>query len=56
MNSVLICDSRPEWMQIEDKYYACQTFCRKFQRCSTRVGFDCKCLGGNVIPKLHFNK
>lgn len=52
MQNVFIIDQRPHWMVKEDREYACRTFCSLFKRCSSRIGHDCKKLGGEVIPKV----
>jgi hypothetical protein len=49
---VLFIDERPQWMVKEDKLMACMTRCHLFKKCSSRVGSDCRKLGGEVIPKL----
>lgn len=52
MQNVLIIDERPHWMVKEDREYACRTFCSQYKRCASRVGFDCRKLGGTEIPKV----
>jgi hypothetical protein len=52
VQNVLIADDRPDWMRKEDKLMACMTRCHLFQKCSSRMGTDCKKLGGNEIPKI----
>ena len=49
---IVIQDTRPEWMRAEDALFACMIKCSLYKRCSTRSGFDCKHLGGHVIPKI----
>lgn len=49
---VLIADDRPNWMKKEDEVMACMLRCSSFKRCSSRVGTECKHLGGTVIPKI----
>ncbi|MDX8367828.1 hypothetical protein [Cytobacillus sp. IB215665] len=51
-NSVVITDSRTQWMIAEDKLMSCMTRCRLYKECATRVGVDCKRLGGSEIPKI----
>jgi hypothetical protein len=51
-SQVLIIDDRPRWMVKEDKLMACMTRCHLFKRCSSRIGHNCKRLGGDVIPKV----
>lgn len=52
MRNVLIADDRPKWMQKEDKIMTCMHRCLFFKQCSTRIGTDCKKLGGSEIPKI----
>jgi len=52
MQNVLIIDDRPKWVIEEDKLMACMTRCRLFRKCSSRMGNDCKHLGGTEIPKI----
>lgn len=49
---VIIADDRPAWVKAEDKAMACLTRCKLNKRCSSRLGTDCKRLGGNEIPKI----
>ena len=49
---VLIADDRPDWMKEEDEVMACMTRCSSFKRCSSRIGTQCKKLGGSEIPKI----
>lgn len=49
---VLIADDRTDWMREEDEVMACLTRCSSFKRCSTRIGTQCKRLGGTEIPKI----
>lgn len=49
---VVIVDSRPKWMIREDKQMPCMTHCRLWSQCATKVGHDCKVLGGHIIPKI----
>jgi hypothetical protein len=49
---ILIIDDRPRWMVKEDKLMECMTHCRLFRKCSSRIGHDCRKLGGEVIPKV----
>lgn len=51
MNTV-ITDSRKSWMIREDEQMACMTRCRLYRHCDSRIGTECKKLGGDVIPKL----
>lgn len=51
MNAVIV-DSRTPWMIQEDEQMACMTRCRLYKYCNSRIGTECKKLGGNVIPKL----
>lgn len=50
--NLIIIDERPFWMLEEDKLMACMTRCHLFRKCSSRIGHDCKKLGGNMIPKV----
>lgn len=50
MNAVIIRDSRPAWMRKEDKELVCMIHCNFYLNCNSRVGKDCKKLGGGVIP------
>ena len=52
MNSVTITDSRAPWMQKEDKQIACMTRCGLYRHCSSRIGYECKKLGGDTIPRI----
>jgi hypothetical protein len=52
MQNVLIADDRPKWMRDEDRRMACMTRCSLYKRCSSRIGSDCKKLGGSEIPKI----
>lgn len=52
MVAVVIADDRPLWMRVEDKRAACEKRCSLFKRCSSRLGGDCKKLGGTEIPKI----
>lgn len=52
MNQVVIADDRPKWMIKEDQWFYCKTRCRLFRKCSTKVGCECKHMGGSVIPKI----
>lgn len=49
---ITIADDRKPWMIEEDKRMACMTRCSQYKKCSSFLGFDCKKLGGNEIPKL----
>jgi hypothetical protein len=51
-SQVLIIDDRPAWMIREDKLMACMTRCRLFKKCCSRMGYECKHLGGTEIPKV----
>lgn len=51
MNTVIV-DSRKVWMIREDEQIACMTRCRLYKHCNSRIGSNCKKLGGNEIPKL----
>lgn len=53
MYDVILADDRPLWMQQEDKIMACMTRCSKFKVCNSRIGSDCKKLGGTEIPKIN---
>lgn len=52
MRQITIHDDRPKWQQKEDRQYACRTFCRLYRHCSSRTGYSCKKLGGDVIPVI----
>lgn len=49
---VTIVDTRPKWQVKEDRIMACMHFCRDFRRCKSRIGHECKVLGGSEIPKI----
>lgn len=49
---VTIIDTRPQWMIREDAVMTCLYQCDMFNRCKTRMGSECKVLGGHVIPKI----
>ena len=49
---VVIVDTRKPWMVAEDREYTCFSRCPFYRKCQSRVGFDCKRLGGNEIPKV----
>lgn len=51
MNVVIIDDRKP-WMIKEDKYMKCFMECHLFWVCQSRMGVDCKRLGGTEIPKI----
>ncbi|ASF27818.1 hypothetical protein WV34_03095 [Bacillus amyloliquefaciens] len=53
MQNVVIADDRPLWVQEEDKLMACMTLCSDYKRCASRMGADCKKLGGSEIPKIN---
>lgn len=48
---VEVIDTRPAWMIKEDGQYKCLQ-CREYRYCTTRVGEQCRKLGGKVIPKI----
>ncbi len=50
--AVIIADDRSKWMKDEDMRMVCLTRCSLNKRCSSRIGMDCKKLGGTEIPKL----
>jgi hypothetical protein len=50
---VVIADDRPKWQQVEDREMACFTRCSLFKKCSNRHGFDCRHLGGDIVPKIN---
>jgi len=52
MSNVVITDSRPKWMIKEDRHMACMMHCRLYKCCNSRVGNECKKLGGDTIPKI----
>lgn len=52
MQIVIIADDRAEWMKKEDDYMACYTRCSLFKRCASKMGGNCKRMGGAEIPKL----
>lgn len=52
MENVLIADDCPDWIKSEDRVMACSARCSLFKKCSSRIGFDCKKLGGSEIPKI----
>lgn len=52
MQRVVIADDRPVWVQKEDKVIVCFNRCSQFKRCASRMGLDCKKLGGSEIPKI----
>lgn len=49
---VVIIDTRKPWMVAEDREMACMSRCPLYRKCSSRIGFDCKRLGGNEIAKV----
>lgn len=49
---VIFIDERKPWMITEDREWACFSRCPFYKKCSTRMGHDCKRLGGGYIPKL----
>ena len=49
---VTIVDARPEWMREEDRIMTCYWFCPLYKQCDSRLGADCKRMGGNEIPKI----
>lgn len=48
---IIIADDRKPWMVEEDKRMACMR-CSLYKSCSSLLGFDCKKLGGDMIPRL----
>ncbi len=52
LQNVVIADDRPAWVKKVDKVMACWTRCSLYKKCSSRMGIDCKKLGGSEIPKL----
>jgi hypothetical protein len=56
MHQVIIADDRKDWMKIEDKMAACFMHCRQYHYCSSRIGIECKKLGGSEIPKIRYKK
>lgn len=52
---VTIIDARPDWMKAEDELMACMS-CHYFRRCKSRIGYECKHLGGTEIPKVDAHK
>lgn len=52
MQRVVIADDRPTWVKREDRMMACMSRCNLYRFCSSRIGSDCKRLGGLEIPKL----
>lgn len=52
MNTVVITDSRTSWMIKEDGQMACMTKCRLYKHCNSRMGYECKKLGGDTIPRI----
>lgn len=50
---IIIADDRPDWVKREDEVMACMTRCSFFKRCSSRIGTECKRLGGTEIPKIN---
>jgi hypothetical protein len=55
-HQVIIADDRKDWMKVEDMVMACLTRCRHYHNCSSRIGTECKKLGGTEIPKIRFQK
>ncbi|PAE70589.1 hypothetical protein CHH84_19905 [Bacillus licheniformis] len=53
MQNVIIADDRPLWVREEDRIMVCMMHCSKFKRCASRMGADCKRLGGSEIPKIN---
>ncbi len=51
MNQIILADDRSEWMKAEDRVAACMRCCF-FEKCSSRIGWDCKKLGGFEVPKI----
>lgn len=51
MMHVTIIDTRPDWMRREDGHALCMR-CPFYRRCASRLGVDCKRLGGSEIPKI----
>lgn len=51
MQQVEVIDTRPVWMKAEDGQYKCLQ-CREYRYCTSRVGEQCRKLGGKVIPKI----
>jgi hypothetical protein len=52
LQNVVIADDRPAWIKEEDKVMTCMTRCSLYKKCASRMGPDCKKLGGSEIPKL----
>lgn len=52
LDRVIIADDRTQWMKDEDRRMACMR-CSLKKNCSSLLGFDCKKLGGDQIPKLN---
>jgi hypothetical protein len=52
LHKVVIADDRPKWMRDEDTKMICLTRCSLYRKCSSRLGVDCKHLGGDMIPKV----
>lgn len=52
MQKVVIADDRPKWMREEDTKMICFTRCSLYKKCSSRLGIDCKRLGGTEIPRV----
>lgn len=50
--NVSIFDDRKPWMKEEDRLMTCAWFCPLYRNCSSRMGYDCKRLGGLEIPKI----
>lgn len=49
---MIIADDRAAWVKAEDKQMICWTRCSLYKKCSSRLGADCKRLGGSKIPKV----
>ena len=49
---VTIIDTRPDWMLREDRLMTCMLHCRIWRKCVSRMGEECKHLGGSEIPKI----
>ena len=49
---IIIADDRKSWMIEEDKRMACMR-CSLKENCRSLLGFDCKKVGGDQIPKFN---
>lgn len=49
---VTFIDTRTDWMIAEDRLMQCMSRCSMWRRCQSRVGEECRRLGGSEIPKI----